>query len=879
MDMRSDVLALQHAAGNRAVAGLLDSRVAAGRETNRYEWEADRVADAVVNENAAATRPAVALTAPAIIQRQDRRTGPAPPTKLPAQEEPSAERDLELWKKALKETLKRVGKDYALPAFAETPVGKAIGKFLESAPGKVVAAAGVVGAATGAIVANALAEAASSEQKSRVPSEPSLFSIGGTLDPLAMKSVSILGVEVAPPSSSASKPPAKSAGKQTPATPSGAPPSKRPTLDHAAIDRLLLSWLTWNLERREDVLQRGLAAAARLQPPGVPLDTPTAFKIWLEIVGGRAPQPAKRKPAPPAAPRSSRWYPQLKRDETSTHPPAPDRSSIEGVFNSPGRALTPPLRELMESRFGADFGDVRLHTDRPAGESAKALNAAAYTFGRDIVFATGRHSPGTNSGLQLLAHELAHVVQQRRGGSLRSNGWQSRHLERAADVASQQVSRGDRAVHVKGASGARVALQPDPPTFGNLEGDAPDPRWAGRRVQLVQQKGIWYEQAPNLPRWRARGNYAFVVQGGKLWAVRESITRDQNPGHREAAQGGRVEFAGTIRFGRNASGRGVLREWSNASGHFLPVRAFAGAAGLPMDKFTPFEGPRTWEGPQAQLPVYQPGSSAGSPPAGGAGPSTPESKTTPQQSASRRQSRGATGTGSALTRGRALLAFEAGKVLLGWAGDLIQEAEPRRALMHAEGEVQGKLLRNPGWGVVITLIWTRYTAIGSAKGNVPTTKWRFDRLETSVSQSERKGTFIKTIPPNIEEKRQSFWVPPLPASELPPEQSGVRPHDLPLPDVDSFNLHVAAKMLLERGQASLRTKDSAQFQTGFAEWLQEKNRWNERISTEIGKLDEKWDQSERRKLSDVRDWFNEEAAKILQGSVKSRSKGPSRKHL
>jgi Putative regulator of cell autolysis len=66
----------------------------------------------------------------------------------------------------------------------------------------------------------------------------------------------------------------------------------------------------------------------------------------------------------------------------------------------------------MESRFGYDFSGVRIHTDAKAAESARAIDALAYTVGRDVVFGTGQHTPETGAGRLLLAHELTHVVQQ-----------------------------------------------------------------------------------------------------------------------------------------------------------------------------------------------------------------------------------------------------------------------------------------------------------------------------------------------------------------------------------------------------------------------------------------------------------------------------------
>jgi len=69
----------------------------------------------------------------------------------------------------------------------------------------------------------------------------------------------------------------------------------------------------------------------------------------------------------------------------------------------------------MEPRFGHDFSQVRVHTDARAGESARAVDAVAYTVGPHVVFAEGQHRPDTNKGQRLLAHELTHVVQQGHG--------------------------------------------------------------------------------------------------------------------------------------------------------------------------------------------------------------------------------------------------------------------------------------------------------------------------------------------------------------------------------------------------------------------------------------------------------------------------------
>lgn len=78
-----------------------------------------------------------------------------------------------------------------------------------------------------------------------------------------------------------------------------------------------------------------------------------------------------------------------------------------------GQPLDEALRADMESRFNTDFSGVRIHTSEKAGEAARALNARAYSMGRDIVFGPGGYAPHSRSGRALLSHELAHVVQSK----------------------------------------------------------------------------------------------------------------------------------------------------------------------------------------------------------------------------------------------------------------------------------------------------------------------------------------------------------------------------------------------------------------------------------------------------------------------------------
>jgi hypothetical protein len=87
---------------------------------------------------------------------------------------------------------------------------------------------------------------------------------------------------------------------------------------------------------------------------------------------------------------------------------------VQEVLNSPGQQLDAQTRLFMETRFGHDFGRVRVHADARADASTRAVDALAYTVGRSIVFAEGQYAPGTSRGRRLLAHELTHVLQQSR---------------------------------------------------------------------------------------------------------------------------------------------------------------------------------------------------------------------------------------------------------------------------------------------------------------------------------------------------------------------------------------------------------------------------------------------------------------------------------
>ena len=82
---------------------------------------------------------------------------------------------------------------------------------------------------------------------------------------------------------------------------------------------------------------------------------------------------------------------------------------------SGGQPLSPSVKEPMERAFGADFGGVRVHTGGQTDRLARSIQAKAFTTGQDVFFRQGAYEPGSRGGQELIAHELTHVMQQRRG--------------------------------------------------------------------------------------------------------------------------------------------------------------------------------------------------------------------------------------------------------------------------------------------------------------------------------------------------------------------------------------------------------------------------------------------------------------------------------
>jgi hypothetical protein len=116
---------------------------------------------------------------------------------------------------------------------------------------------------------------------------------------------------------------------------------------------------------------------------------------------------------------------------------------VHEVLRSSGRPLEAETRARMEPRFGYDFSGVRVHADARAEDSTRAVNALAYTVGRDVVFGAGQYAPHTAAGERLVAHELTHVLQQReRAPTAISIGPARDESEREASSVAESLNPG-----------------------------------------------------------------------------------------------------------------------------------------------------------------------------------------------------------------------------------------------------------------------------------------------------------------------------------------------------------------------------------------------------------------------------------------------------
>lgn len=164
-------------------------------------------------------------------------------------------------------------------------------------------------------------------------------------------------------------------------------------------------------------------------------------------------------------------------------------ASVRAVVNSPGQPLPADTRAFFEQRFGWDFSTVRVHADSHAHQSAREVNARAFTVGDDIVFGAAQFSPGTDDGQHLLAHELTHVVQQ----SGRAQRLQRQGTRTPACPTRVTVSSGARPVHVPSCGPTPVTASRRPasaPVTWSLANGSTQPGFPGAATTVAAATSI-----------------------------------------------------------------------------------------------------------------------------------------------------------------------------------------------------------------------------------------------------------------------------------------------------------------------------------------------------------------------------------------------------
>ena len=195
---------------------------------------------------------------------------------------------------------------------------------------------------------------------------------------------------------------------------------------------------------------------------------------------------------------------------------------VHEVLNSPGQPLDTDTREYMEPRFGHDFANVRVHTDAKAADSAHAVHAHAYTVGDNMVFGPNQFAPATHQGRELLAHELAHTIQQ--------DGSRSGHVPTRVSESEEPVEIEAHAAAVSVAAGrhfvpsehAGLAIYRDNKKRKRSE------EGSGERKTFLQEGFTGRE--PEAEARLIAASKGWVVQGAMYWNGRNWIGQDVRPG-------------------------------------------------------------------------------------------------------------------------------------------------------------------------------------------------------------------------------------------------------------------------------------------------------------------------------------------------------------
>lgn len=192
----------------------------------------------------------------------------------------------------------------------------------------------------------------------------------------------------------------------------------------------------------------GLQTKLEVSQPGDSFEQ-EADRVADEVVRQPAPAPSQNMSAPGVGVQRKTITPLGSSASAAGAVSAPP--VVQDALNSPGQPLDSSTRSFMESRFGHDFGRVRVHTDALAQRSAQAVDSLAYTVGHNVVFAAGQYAPRTDAGRRLLAHELTHVLQQsgtRPGGAVDHATGGTMQRQAAGGVLQRQPAPVNRKVRI-----------------------------------------------------------------------------------------------------------------------------------------------------------------------------------------------------------------------------------------------------------------------------------------------------------------------------------------------------------------------------------------------------------------------------------------------
>ena len=413
-----------------------------------YEREADRVADAALTGR----RPASISLSTIGIGRVQRQPNPAAPGKLPA---PQPNNYSEAAAKLAEAFLKTdVGKKLTDAAKSD-PLAKGFQDFIGTLPGKIITGA----AAAGAVSAMAATHTALPAQIPDIPLDsvrPGLsvhITYEGAVDHPTRAGITF---SYTPKGDDKKSKQTESERNRAETARMAADqerfragmryaPGSPEDLQQKAEKKAVEDYTTQRLGALPGVGDRPLAPSPAAPKPsadtGLQLPSfqsplrPTPFHLLDRHLELKPLTPSNA----PSAPKKKEEGVTVQRKADSSAMGTPVPAGVHEVLHSPGTPLDGDTRRVMESRIGVNFGNVRVHTDARAAASARAMRANAYTVGRDVVFASGQYSPHSPDGQKLLAHELAHTIQQA-GHSIANVDSSSISSEVDSEQAAEQVA-------------------------------------------------------------------------------------------------------------------------------------------------------------------------------------------------------------------------------------------------------------------------------------------------------------------------------------------------------------------------------------------------------------------------------------------------------